>query len=403
MNITGNHDIGYGGELSPERLGRWEEAFGPSNAVYTFSPPNVHPLRIVLFNSLNLDSPSTDRDLQSNTHDFLSSLLPEDHDIPIPQTVLLTHLPLYRGPGICSDPPRFDYWALNITDESGNVTGYFRPIKHQNHLSRWASDWILETVFGDEDEGVILGGHDHEGCDVLHKRLSDEEQELSWEENETEHDHDELKRRQVVDAVEVGGVEVETAREEKFDYVDPPNTRSGDEGDEDMHPIETDQFEFHARNNLTHGIWRAEKYSPGKSGIREITVRSMMGDFDGNVGLLTAQFNHTSQRTPLQTRPRSPTSTNFCVVWEFEYASCAFVVQHWWWIIHIWDSLCILWVTGYITRPLWRQHWQRRGRPALEWAVQWGSEVVEMGLEKWGLLARGRKRQDTEQGGRKRM
>jgi hypothetical protein len=301
MNITGNHDIGYGGELSPERLDRWEEAFGPSNAVYTFSPPNVHPLRIVLFNTLNLDSPATDLDLQSNTHNFLSSLLPDDNDFPIPQTVLLTHLPLYRGPGICSDPPRFEYWALNITDESGNVTGYFRPIKHQNHLSRWASDWVLETVFGDEDEGVILGGHDHEGCDVLHKRLSDEEQELSWEEeNEREHEHDELKRRQIVEveAVVVGGVEVESAREDKFDYIDPPHL-----GEEELHPVDMDwQFQYHARNNLTNGIWKAEKYSPGKSGIREITVRSMMGDFHGNVGLLTATFNHTSQRTP----PPSP-------------------------------------------------------------------------------------------------
>lgn len=314
MNITGNHDIGYGGELSPDRLNRWEHVFGPSNAVYNFSPPNVPPLRIVLFNSLNLDSPATDRDLQIQTHNFLSSLLPEDHDVPIPQTVLLTHLPLYRGGGVCSDAPRFEYWALNITDETGNVTGYFRPIKHQNHLSRWASDWILETVFGDEDEGVILGGHDHEGCDVLHKRLSDEEQELSWDANAKISPHDELKRRQIDDdddeeeeeeeeeqeeEVGVGGIGggVESAREENFDFVRPIQTPSGEEPAE-LHPLEMDQFEFHARNNLSHGIWRAEKYSPGKSGIREITVRSMMGDFNGNVGLLTAQFNRSSQRKP---------------------------------------------------------------------------------------------------------
>ena len=204
------------------------------------------------------------------------------------------------------------------------MTGYFRPIKHQNHLSRWASDWVLETVFGDEDEGVVLGGHDHEGCDVLHKRLSDEEQALSWEENARPTPHDELKRRQIDNDEGQeeeeeegvgggGGVEVESAREENFDYVQPMATTGNEEGE--MHPLEMDQFEFHARNNLSHGIWRAEKYSPGKSGIREITVRSMMGDFHGNVGLLTAQFNHSTQRTFPSPPPFSPPASPTSLTW----------------------------------------------------------------------------------------
>jgi hypothetical protein len=293
MNITGNHDIGYAGELNVQRLERWEAYFGPSNVIHNLSIPNLPTLRIVLFNTLNLDSPATDGGLQHRTHSFLQSLLPADEEEPIPQTILLTHLPLHRGPGVCSDPPRFDYWSLNITDQDENVTGYYRPIKHQNHLSRWASDWILETIFGEHDEGVILGGHDHVGCDVLHRRLTDSEQQDSWTENTI---HDELKRRKRdMDDVEIPAEATAEAVEENFDDEYPFDV----EEDDEMEPFEDWQHGIHVRNNLTQGIWKAEKYTSNTSGIRELTVRSMMGEFYGNVGLLTASYNDRTQRINL--------------------------------------------------------------------------------------------------------
>lgn len=318
MNITGNHDIGYAGELNEERLSRWEHHFGLSNHIQTLLIPPHPPLRIVLFNTLNLDSPATSKDLQNKTHTFLQSLLPDDA-IAIPQTVLLTHLPLHRAEGICRDPPKFEYWKLNITDSEGNVTGYFRPIQHQNHLSRWASDWILETVFGEHDEGVILGGHDHEGCDVLHRRREDD-WEYHWPDEPFM--HDELKRRKrsqerteiaVHDDTlsghsnefprEDGGsgtregnlAGVEIAGEENFDH--------DEDYGEATHPLEISQFAAHRRNNISEGIWKAQKFTRGISGIREITVRSMMGDFQGNAGLLTGNFNQDTQRTSLSRYP----------------------------------------------------------------------------------------------------
>ena len=188
----------------------------------------------------------------------------------------------------------------------GNVTGYFRPLKHQNHLSRWASDWILETVFGEEDEGIILGGHDHEGCDILHRRY------LNFEEGKSKVFHDELRRRRraapegdMLDVdggdVEVDvdfgdGVDVATAVEENFDYVAEDNPVVN--GTFDPHPLEEAQHAAHLRNNISQGIWEAVKYTPSTPGIREITVRSMMGDFQGNVGLLTASYNHDRERRP---------------------------------------------------------------------------------------------------------
>lgn len=293
MNITGNHDIGYAGELDAERLGRWEQYFGPPNYVHTLKIPDLPPLRIILFNTLNLDSPAGELELQEATHSFLTSLSSSE-DNPAPQTVLLTHLPLYRGPGVCSDPPRFEYWSLAITDQHGDVTGHFRPIKHQNHLSRWASDLILETIFGKEDRGVILGGHDHVGCDVLHRRLSEFEQNQDQVTTEFEqHDkHDELKRRlrKRDDAEDAEEVRIESATEENFD-----TEHSAIDENQDLDSTELKQQAAHTRNNISDGIWRAEKYSPHAPGIREITVRSMMGDFDGNVGLLTGIYNPDSQ------------------------------------------------------------------------------------------------------------
>ena len=52
-------------------------------------------------------------------------------------------------------------------------------------------------------------------------------------------------------------------------------------------------------------------------GLREITVRSMMGDFGGNAGLLSAWFDDEVGE------------------WRFEYSTCSIGVQHIWWAIHV--------------------------------------------------------------------
>jgi hypothetical protein len=95
-------------------------------------------------------------------------------------------------------------------------------------------------------------------------------------------------------------------------------------------------------------------------------------------------------------------STSLTVVWEFEYGTCSFVVQHWWWAVHIWDIICILWVLGYIAQPLWWIHWQRKGRPIISFALLRVSKFVEGQLEKWGLITRGQRR-GADQAGRKKM
>ena len=51
--------------------------------------------------------------------------------------------------------------------------------------------------------------------------------------------------------------------------------------------------------------------------VREITVRSMMGSYGGHAGFLSGWFNVDKRE------------------WEFEYASCAFGVQHIWWVCNV--------------------------------------------------------------------
>jgi hypothetical protein len=51
--------------------------------------------------------------------------------------------------------------------------------------------------------------------------------------------------------------------------------------------------------------------------VREITVRSMMGSYGGHAGFLSGWFNVEEGE------------------WQFEYASCAFGVQHIWWVCNV--------------------------------------------------------------------
>jgi hypothetical protein len=50
INVTGNHDLGYGAELSEEGLRRFENHFGPVNSAF-----EIEGHSFVNLNSLNLD------------------------------------------------------------------------------------------------------------------------------------------------------------------------------------------------------------------------------------------------------------------------------------------------------------------------------------------------------------
>ncbi|KAI1843578.1 hypothetical protein JX266_010211 [Neoarthrinium moseri] len=291
INIAGNHDVGYAGDLTVERLARFETTFGKaayelrfelpiknetSNATVmdveknqdsTRLPPE---LRIVVVNNMNLDTPAIAPELQDQTYSFVNDVINTASAVEYQGhfTVVLTHMPLYKPEGVCVDAPFFDFHS---SEEGGGV-------KEQYQLSADASKGFLEGIFGMHGDtnapgngngrrGVIINGHDHEGCDIFHFI------------NQTDGESPEQRSWEVM------------------------------------------------RWNDAYG--KNVPGRPGHPGLREITVRSMMGGFGGNAGLFSAWFDESTWE------------------WKFEFANCALGKQYFWWFTHIIDLIAIVGVLGY--------------------------------------------------------
>ena len=280
INVAGNHDVGYAGDMTEARLERFEGAFGRANweIVFSVSPtrraseeasgigteemPDAF-LRLVILNSMNLDTPAKSTELQTATYAYLNDVIGRSQPVEDRRvgTILLTHIPLYKDAGVCTDGPLFEFHGEH---DGGGV-------KEQNHLSYDASrGGILEGLYGMSGnaeapfggmgrQGLVLTGHDHEGCDVYHhlplsaaEREVADDQERRW--NATRWEHSQESRTQ---------------------------------------PI---------------------------PGIREVTLRSMMGEFGGLAYFISAWFEE---------------GDNLDGTWKFEVARCAIGIQHWWWAGHI--------------------------------------------------------------------
>ena len=289
INIAGNHDIGYAGDLTSERLARFERAFGRANWEIVFrlplpatrpsalandtaeEPPPPPPpdafLRLVVLNSMNLDTPAKSADLQAATYDFLNAVIARSQPVEDRRvgTVLLTHIPLHKEASVCADGPMFTFHG----EEDG------RGVKEQNHISYEAGrGGVLEGLYGMSGngaapfggmgrQGLILTGHDHEGCDVYHHLPSAPTNE-------------------------------ESAKEE---------------------------------GQAAERRWSATRWADAEGpraqpipGIREVTLRSMMGNFGGWAYLISAWYEEGAELEG---------------EWRFEVARCAIGVQHWWWAGHV--------------------------------------------------------------------
>ncbi|KAL5594811.1 hypothetical protein BROUX41_001718 [Berkeleyomyces rouxiae] len=285
INIVGNHDVGYAGDLTAERLSRFEYTYGKANYELRFEYPitderlqktvfdeETNPesvrlapeLRLIIVNNMNLDTPAKNSKLQDDTYTFINDIIGTSSAVEFEGhfSIVMTHIPLLKEEGICVDSPFFDFYD---GDDGG--------IREQNMLSYDASKGFLEGLLGMSGDpeaankglgrpGVILSGHDHAGCDTYHFI------------NQT-----------------------------------------------DDTPIEKRRWAARRWKNATESnITGAE----GHPGVREITVRSMMGDFGGNVGLFSAWFDTEEWK------------------WKYEYVACPLGKQHIWWIVHIVDLVVIV-------------------------------------------------------------
>lgn len=280
INVAGNHDIGYAGDINMERLGRFERSFGKVNYELRFELPVadetlraavydeatnpdsdrlVPELRIVVLNNMNLDTPALSQEIQDASYRYINSVINTASAVEYSGhfTLLLTHIPLYKPAGLCADEPFFSFHSHDGT------------LREQNQLSVDASKGFLEGVYGMSGNshapgagrgrpGIILNGHDHVGCDTWHF-INQTATEKQWEVRTWDQ-----------------------AKDEKLVGLD------------------------------------------GHPGIREVTVRSMMGDFGGNAGLLSMWFDDETWQ------------------WKFEYATCPMGTQHLWWLVHILDLITIV-------------------------------------------------------------
>lgn len=64
INITGNHDIGYGYDISQDRIERWEQVFGKSNFISSVDIPTT----AVVGSENDTDSRRTQSSNGSDTH-----------------------------------------------------------------------------------------------------------------------------------------------------------------------------------------------------------------------------------------------------------------------------------------------------------------------------------------------
>ncbi|EME83137.1 uncharacterized protein MYCFIDRAFT_174611 [Pseudocercospora fijiensis CIRAD86] len=271
ITVPGNHDIGYAGDIDEHRIARFEHMYNrvnwdirfALNNTTTIDPATLQPttpeLRLIVLNSMNLDGPVAAWDPHQESIDFLNHKL--YHDLPSPDsaTILLTHIPLHKEAGTCRDAPFVDY----LPEHHGG------GIKEQNHLSEDVSQRILDGIIGLERsrKGIILNGHDHAGCDVYHSK----KKELDLEALQSE------------DA---------SSYQDRWDA-------------------------------KTYARAQQQVLDSTLTGIREVTVRSMMGDFGGNAGLLSAWWDKETKE------------------WKFDYDSCMFGVQHIWWAVHILDLVVL--------------------------------------------------------------
>ncbi|KAJ9636409.1 hypothetical protein H2199_008084 [Coniosporium tulheliwenetii] len=270
INVAGNHDIGYSGDLDESRIERFERAFGPVNWDVTFtlpsdtslpaeqSPEHRPELRLVALNSMNLDGPA------------LSPLYNP--------TLTTTSIASSRPPA----PSKTDPTSRSSSPTSPYTKKKARRRQRAEPPLALSLKGILEGLFGMSGRkdapargmgrnGLVLTGHDHEGCDVLH---------------------------------------------------------------------------YHLRNEMEN--WRAVRWEEARSsglverdvpGVREVTVRSMMGDFGGNAALVSVWWDQGVGE------------------WRSAVEMCGLGVQHWWWAVHIVDLVEVLLVVAAMLVRLVEKRW----------------------------------------------
>ncbi|AMD20648.1 HDL096Cp [Eremothecium sinecaudum] len=163
MNLTGNHDVGYSGDCSYQHMARFHELVGKDNYWIEYDRGTVHSWRIVVLNDVLLEGPALQPELLNMTWEFLYQVFERRFD---GSTVLLTHIPFYKEKGMCVDDPEFTYYPADYNSDPSKAN----LLRSQNHLSKDVTNRVLSLIFDNNKPGIILAGHDHEGCEAIYNK-----------------------------------------------------------------------------------------------------------------------------------------------------------------------------------------------------------------------------------------
>lgn len=228
INVTGNHDTGYSGDVTYQHLARYNEIFGKDNYYIEYNSNSDNAYRIVVLNNLLLDGPALQPEFLNYTWNFLNKINERNFN---GSTILLTHVPFFKDDNLCVDAQEFRFYPDVYEREPYKAN----LLRSQNHISQQTTNKVFNLIFNNGKPGIVLVGHDHEGCQVIFNKVND-----NWI----------ATREPMIEA------------------------------------------EFH---------------------LQEITVRSMMGEFYGNSGLITGHFD------------------NLAKLWSWNFSLCPFTLQHAWW------------------------------------------------------------------------
>ncbi|KAH0736462.1 hypothetical protein KY285_012169 [Solanum tuberosum] len=152
--LAGNHDIGYAAFHSrmPEVIKRYEKAFGARN--YQFTAGKV--------DFITIDAQTLDGHPQNNvtpaTWEFVKNVSKHLSSNP---RVLLTHIPLYRPDQTACG----SYRSSSIINQRINRAAQDNEILYQNYITEKGTNDLLDSI----KPALILSGHDHDQCTVIHK------------------------------------------------------------------------------------------------------------------------------------------------------------------------------------------------------------------------------------------
>lgn len=212
-SLPGNHDLGFGKGIQSSVRQRFNAYFGEGNRVDIIGNHTFVSVDTVSLSALGQEDPNSVQELWRPTMDFLDNTqankkraiarelrlqqgllanLPFKHvllsseDLPkatLPQleeptyefpTILLTHVPLYRGEGTPCGPLR-EHWPPTpppkgqtepLEKDDRNAIAVRGGYQYQNVLGKEITKTITEKV---ENISWAFSGDDHDYCEVVHR------------------------------------------------------------------------------------------------------------------------------------------------------------------------------------------------------------------------------------------